>query len=129
MLSDVIYDAVCDITQYLTDEQYASWYKPTDMWLNALLPTMLHTALAYDQLDQAKCFESLIDLYHPEIKEIAANRDAVNGYFTFRLHRDAQVKVLELFRNNDLDGMNQYIREKRQALGMGEAFSYFAAQD
>ncbi len=132
MISDTICEAVNDIiTNYLNEPQYADWYLPTDPWLNALLPAMIETVAALDTPPpvQSKRIDTLIDLFHPEIKEIAANRDAVNGYFALRMHRDAQEKVLEYYRNGHLDGMKLYIAEKRQALGMTEAFSYFTFAD
>ena len=134
MLSDRIHDAVCGlrdavcaINKHYLNGCYENWYRPTDAWINALIPTMVHTVWAYDQSPSAQSqhLNTLIDLFHPEIKEIAANRDAINAYFSFRLNRDAQEKVLEYFRNNDLDGMKQYIANKRKELGMRESYSYF----
>ncbi len=130
MLSDCLLDTASDIWSYLNDPNYTDWYRKDDKHLNALIPAMLETAFAYWQTaDQAKHIDTLIDLYHPEIKELAANRDAVSAYFSFRLCRDAQIKVIEYFRANDLEGMKLYVAEKRQALGMSESFSYFSSQD
>ena len=130
MISDCICQCVNDVTRYLNDEHYADWYRPTDPWLNALLPAMIETVAALDTPppQQDLRISTLIDLFHPDIQEIAANRDAVTAYFSFRLHRDAQQKVLEYYQSGDLDGMNQYIAEKRQALGLIETFSYFSSQ-
>ena len=131
MISDCISQCINDITRYLDDKHYGDWYRPTDPWLNALLPTMVETLVAYDTPPplQESRINTLIDLFHPEIQEIAANRDAVSAYFSFRLYRDAQEKVLEYYRNGDLDGMKLYVAEKRRELGIRESYSYFSFAD